>query len=537
MSHPLAIGDPVTAPAAAHEHAPASDPRRRLQLALALLWLLDAMLQFQPFMFGHGFGQMLAGSADGNPAIVARPVAWSAAFIDHHVAVLNAIFAAIQLLLGLGIAWRPTLRLALAASVAWSLAVWWLGEGFGGLLAGTASPVNGAPGAVLLYALLAVLLWPADRDLAAPFPAARAVGRPAALAVWVTLWLGLAALALLPATRAPRALSDMIADTTTGEPAWLARIDTHVASVLARHGLLASILLAAVLAAIALAPLAPSSPGRPARSVRAAVTAALAVAVVLWLAQGLGGLLTGSATDPDTAPLLALLALSFWPPRSRPPQQRPPQQRPPHPGPPDMAAPVWLTGVFAALMLTVAVYCAGRLVAARRWRRPTELDTHAGHVLMGVAMAGVLVARLRILPAATWEAVFAVGAAWFAWRLFQARRRTPASPWRCLHPAPHLAECTAMVYMFLVLPSSLARHGTASGMAAMTASGSRSSVLALLLALFMFGYVVRTADHLPFRRPALAASGPAPVALAPRCAALCKMAMGLTMGYMLVLML
>ena len=151
MSHPLAVGGPVMRPAAAHEGPAALDPRRKLQLALAGIWLLDAMLQFQPVMFGHGFGHMLAASAAGNPAIVARPVSWSAAFIDHHVAVLNAVFAAIQVLLGLGIAWRPTSRLALAASVAWALAVWWLGEGLGGLLSGTASPVNGAPGAVLLY--------------------------------------------------------------------------------------------------------------------------------------------------------------------------------------------------------------------------------------------------------------------------------------------------------------------------------------------------------------------------------------------------
>ena len=48
---------------------------------------------------------------------------------------LNAIFATIQVALGLGIAWRPTVRLALAASVLWSLAVWFLGEGLGGVLA------------------------------------------------------------------------------------------------------------------------------------------------------------------------------------------------------------------------------------------------------------------------------------------------------------------------------------------------------------------------------------------------------------------
>ena len=87
-------------------------------------------------------------------------------------------------------------------------------------------------------------------------------------------------------------------------------------------------------------------------------------------------------------------------------------------------------------MVTVAVYCAGRLAAARRWRRPTEVDTDAGHVLMGLAMTGMLVARLRILPAAAWEAVFVLGAAWFAWRLLRSGRRPPATAWRCLHPAP-----------------------------------------------------------------------------------------------------
>jgi hypothetical protein len=311
MSQSIAVGG-AAAPAAVHEHKPAADPRRRLQLALGVIWLLDAMLQFQPFMFGRGFGQMLAASAHGNPAVVAGPVTWSATFIGHHAAVLNAIFAVIQLLLGLGIAWRPTVRLALAASVAWALAVWWLGEGLGGLLAGAASPVNGAPGAVLLYALLAVLLWPAERhppdpDGTAQVPAARAVGRRAARACWLAVWLGLAALALLPATRAPGALSGMIAGTTPGEPAWLARIDAHAASALARHGLLAAIVLAAVLAALAVAIYLPR------RLAPAALTAALVVAALLWLAQGLGGILTGSATDPNTGPLLALLALSFWP--------------------------------------------------------------------------------------------------------------------------------------------------------------------------------------------------------------------------------
>ena len=43
------------------------DTRRVLQLGLAAIWLLDAVLQYQSFMFTKGFGQMLAGTASGNP--------------------------------------------------------------------------------------------------------------------------------------------------------------------------------------------------------------------------------------------------------------------------------------------------------------------------------------------------------------------------------------------------------------------------------------------------------------------------------------
>ena len=140
MGHPVAAGDPVVRPVAAHERASALDPRRKLQLALGVIWLLDAVLQFQPFMFGRGFVQMLAGGAHGNPAIAGRPVASSAAFIGHHVTALNAIFSAIQLLPGLGLARRPGVpppgsRSPRPCPVPWALAVWWLGESLGGPLA------------------------------------------------------------------------------------------------------------------------------------------------------------------------------------------------------------------------------------------------------------------------------------------------------------------------------------------------------------------------------------------------------------------
>jgi hypothetical protein len=292
-----------------HAERAGLDARRALQLALAGIWLVDAMLQYQSFMYTKAFGQMLAASAAGNPAVVARPITWDATLVEHHLVLLNTVFATIQLLLGVGIAFRPTVRLALAASIAWSLGVWWFGEGLGGVLNGGASPVNGAPGGVILYALLAVLLWPASRD--ARFIAARAVGSRVAKALWLVLWLSLAYFALTPANRAPQALNSMIAGMEGGQPGWLAAIDRGAAGLVAHQGLAASIALAVALTVIAVAVYLPLRPAR------AGLVLAIVVAAVIWVTgQDFGMILAGGATDPNSGPLLILLALTYWPART-----------------------------------------------------------------------------------------------------------------------------------------------------------------------------------------------------------------------------
>jgi hypothetical protein len=290
--------------------SPGTDARRVLQLVLAAIWLLDGLLQYQSFMYTEAFGLMIGNSAARNPGVIARPISWNAALVEHHLVLLNTVFATVQLLLGLGIAYRPTVRLALAASIAWSLAVWWFGEGLGGVLSGGASPVSGAPGAVILYALLAVLLWPAGRrGVSAPFVAARAVGAPAARLLWLVLWGSLAYFALTPANRAPQALHDMIVGMTGGEPGWVTVLESHAAAVLAHQGLAASIVLAVALIVIAAGVFLPPP------LARSALILALVVAAFIWVfGEAFGQILAGGATDPNSAPLLALLALAYWPP-------------------------------------------------------------------------------------------------------------------------------------------------------------------------------------------------------------------------------
>jgi hypothetical protein len=304
------MSDGVATGSAAQLSWTAPDSRRVLQLALGGLWLLDAVLQYQSVMFSRAFAQMLASAAPGNPAVIAGPITWSAHLIDHHLMAMNTGFATIQLLIGLGIAWRPTVRIALGASVAWALAVWWLGEGLGMVLTRAASPLNGAPGAVIIYALLAVLLWPATHDRRAPFVAGRAIGARAARAVWLVTWGSLAFFALTPASRAPQAASSMISGAAAGQPGWLAWAGKHAASALSHDGLAVSAALAAALIVVAVGAYL------PAPAARATLVLALVVAAAIWLAEGLGGILTGSGTDPNSGPLLALLAIAYWPARA-----------------------------------------------------------------------------------------------------------------------------------------------------------------------------------------------------------------------------
>ena len=135
------------------------------------------------------------------------PVSWSAGLVASHPVVWNTLFATVQLLLGAGLLWRPTVRAALAGSVAWALGVWWIGEGAGGLLAGGTLLFRRAR-AALLYVLLAGLIWPGRQVRAhdaAPGAWVATTGPLGAVAprvAWTLLWAGLGYLRLQPASRA-----------------------------------------------------------------------------------------------------------------------------------------------------------------------------------------------------------------------------------------------------------------------------------------------------------------------------------------------
>jgi hypothetical protein len=161
---------------------------RALQIALGSLWLLDAALQCQPFMFHRSFAtQIIEPNASGQPGLIGHPIAWMGDLIAPHVAIFNAVAAAVQLLIGLGLMHPRTVKPALLASFAWVAGVWWFGEGFGMLFTGNASPLTGAPGAVLLYAVVGAIVWPGDR--AAALRNGGLLGARGVRIAWAALWL------------------------------------------------------------------------------------------------------------------------------------------------------------------------------------------------------------------------------------------------------------------------------------------------------------------------------------------------------------
>jgi hypothetical protein len=165
-----------------------------------------------------------------------------------------------------------------------------------------------------------------------------------------------------------------------------------------------------------------------------------------------------------------------------------------------MAGPSWLAGAFAAVMILTAAYSAGRLVVSRLRERATEFDADALHAVMGAAMAGMLVPRLSVLPGSAWAAVFGIAAAWFGWHAIRLRFAGASGSSRCRYPVPHLIECVAMLYMLLPVNGLHPAHGgTGMAMGGMGTSANQAGsfpALAVILALFMLGYIVWTTDRL-----------------------------------------
>ena len=167
--------------------------------------------------------------------------------------------------------------------------------------------------------------------------------------------------------------------------------------------------------------------------------------------------------------------------------------------------PAWILNIFAALMLVVPAVSAARLAAARPWQRGAVItDTDISHLLMGLAMAGMLTSSLTTLSNTAWEVIFGVLTAWFAYRVVRDARANGVRALAGGHCAPHLVHSGAMLYMFLALTAPMAGGSGMSGMGGSSGSTLKYPTLAFVFALILIGYTIWDLDQLSALRHSLA---------------------------------
>ncbi|HEY4813017.1 MAG TPA: hypothetical protein VIH71_18365 [Solirubrobacteraceae bacterium] len=283
---------------------------RGIQIALGLVWLLDGLLQFKSFMFTHGIvTEVFEPAMHGQPSFIGDPMRTFADFYGRDLTLWNSLSGEIQVVIGLGlICSKRLVKPALTVSFAWALFVWWFGEGFGGLTSNTVpAPLMGAPGAVILYAIVGLLAWPTEKTEGRSAAALGPFGDRGGLYFWSGLWAISAGLWLANVNRAKEATHGMITEMADASPHWLAKIQDSLARHTVGHGSTVAIVLAAVSLGVAVGVWTPLR------------WPALALGIVLSLAywlygQDLGGpFWNESATDVNAGPLFVLLACALMP--------------------------------------------------------------------------------------------------------------------------------------------------------------------------------------------------------------------------------
>jgi hypothetical protein len=283
---------------------------RGVQIALGVIWLLDGLFQFKSFMFTHGIvSEVFAPAAEKQWSIVAGPMKTFDNFYGRDLTLWNSLSGEIQVVIGLAlICSRRLVRPALVVSFAWSLVVWWFGEGFGGLTSNTMpSPLMGAPGAVILYALIGLLVYPTGREEGHSPADLGPLGDRGGLVAWSALWALSAGLWLANVNRAKEATHEMIKGMAAASPHWLAKFQNSIGNHTHGHGMTIAVVLAIISVAVAVGVWTPLR--------WPALAVGIVVSLAYWvLGQDLGGpFWSEGATDVNAGPLFILLAVSLFP--------------------------------------------------------------------------------------------------------------------------------------------------------------------------------------------------------------------------------
>ncbi len=302
--------------------------KRTIQIFLGCLWILDGLLQLQPKMFSKQFStQVIDAAANGQPHIISAPMNFFAGQYENHIILLNIFVIILQIGIGLLILKKKFTRYGLLLSIPWGLFIWWIGEGFSGIFSGHATMLMGFPGAVLLYVILAIAIYPKKNS---------EIEKPASWLIyfWGLSWTTGAVYQLLPGQNSISDLSSMIAGNGQGQPVWLYNLDSRVGSLINSlgaapanshmpamtmnqmanmptvqgSGIWLIILIALAQVIIGICVFLPSKYRNP------ILYFSIILSLAYWVfGQSFGGIFTGLGTDPNSAILYIVLVIAILP--------------------------------------------------------------------------------------------------------------------------------------------------------------------------------------------------------------------------------
>jgi hypothetical protein len=289
-------------------------------------------------MFTKAFAsQVLSPSAQGEPGFVKGPIHFGINLFLTSPAIFNGLFALTQLTIGGLILYKRSVKLGLILSVIWGAIVWVFGEAYGGIFSGHTLLLMGAPGAVLLYVVLALAVMPGEKEES---PKHNQVAYWLVI-IWAIFWIGGGIYQLLPGQNTTSDISSMLSSNAESAPKWLSSLDNGSAKLVkdaggsSKHietskemdmtssqmanmsspvptiitvnsGYWFIILLAFAQIYIGVAALLPGLWRI------SAIYLGIVLSLIFWIVgQDIGGLYCGLATDPSTGPLFVLMGLAI----------------------------------------------------------------------------------------------------------------------------------------------------------------------------------------------------------------------------------
>ena len=292
--------------------------QKHLRQILGALWLVDGLLQLQPQMFTMFMvNSIMKPIVQNQPGPIASSLNWIVTMTTLHLTLVNLLIAVVQIVIGLLLLSGRCVKETVITSIVWAFIVWFGGEGMSMLLTGQGSILTGAPGAVLLYPLLGLVVYPRQKSDAAFKVAANAseggiLSRVELRWILSGFWLLAALLQLQPYWWRPDQISHTISS-MVGQGGLNGIVVDPILQRLSAITTIIEIPLNIALILVFLG-LGMALAVVKEEQLRPVLIASIVASVVIWyFAEAFGMILTGMATDFNSGLLLVVMTLACWP--------------------------------------------------------------------------------------------------------------------------------------------------------------------------------------------------------------------------------